>query len=176
MKVDVRIIAATNRDLYEEIRLGRFREDLFYRLNIFPITVPPLRDRKEDIPLLVDYFLDKFNRKLGKNIRNVTKGTMDDLMAHAWPGNVRELESVIERAVIISRGTTLQVLDHFDAPHPAGPKDEVKPLVDLERDYISQVLRKTNWRIEGTQGAARILGINPSTLRGRMRKEGIHRP
>ncbi len=176
MKVDVRIIAATNRDLYEEIRLGRFREDLFYRLNIFPITVPPLRERKEDIPLLVEYFLDKFNRKLGKNIRMVTNGTMGDLMAHSWPGNVRELESVIERAVIISRGTTLQVLDHFEAPSLAGPQAEGKPLVDLERDYIDQVLRKTNWRIEGNNGAARILGLNPSTLRGRMRKEGIRRP
>ena len=176
LKVDVRIIAATNRDLYEERRLGPFRDDLFYRLNIFPITVPPLRDRKEDIPLLVEYFLDKFNRKLGKNISNVTNGTMSDLMAHAWPGNVRELESVIERAVITSRGLTLQVLDHFDAPIPAGQRDEAKPLVELERDYISQVLQKTHWRIEGGQGAARILGINPSTLRGRMRKEGIHRP
>ena len=176
VKVDVRIIAATNRDLYEEIRLGRFREDLFYRLNIFPITVPPLRERKEDIPLLVDYFIDKFNRKLGKNIRVVTNGTMAGLMAHSWPGNVRELESVIERAVIVSRGTTLQVLDHFEAPSLAGPQDEGKPLVDLERDYIDQVLRRTNWRIEGSKGAARILGLNPSTLRGRMRKEGIHRP
>jgi formate hydrogenlyase transcriptional activator len=176
VKVDVRIIAATNRDLYEEIRLGRFREDLFYRLNIFPITVPPLRDRKEDIPLLVDYFLDKFNRKLGKNVRMVTNGTMSGLMAHTWPGNVRELESVIERAVIISRGSTLQVLDEFDAPHASGQRDEAVPLVEMERDYISQVLQRTHWRIEGSQGAARILGINPSTLRGRMRKEGIHRP
>ena len=176
VKVDARIIAATNRDLYEEMRLGRFREDLFYRLNIFPITVPPLRDRKEDIPLLVEYFLEKFNRKLGKNIRNVTNGTMSDLMAHVWPGNVRELESVIERAVIISRDTTLQMLDHFDTLLPVGPKDEAIPLIDLERDYISQVLKKTNWRIEGSHGAAMLLGINPSTLRGRMRKEGIHRP
>jgi DNA-binding NtrC family response regulator len=176
VKVDVRIIAATNRDLYEEMRLGRFREDLFYRLNIFPITVPPLRDRTEDIPLLVDFFLDKFNRKLGKSIRNVTNGTMNDLMAHAWPGNVRELESVIERAVIISKGSTLQILDHFDAPTATGQPDEAKPLLALERDYISQVLRKTHWRIEGSNGAASILGMNPSTLRGRMRKEGIHRP
>jgi transcriptional regulator with GAF, ATPase, and Fis domain len=176
VKVDARIIAATNRDLYEEMRLGRFREDLFYRLNIFPITVPPLRDRKEDIPLLVEYFLEKFNRKLGKNIRNVTNETMDHLMAHAWPGNIRELESVIERATIISQGSTLQVLDHFDLPGPPQPQDETKPLVELERDYISQVLRRTNWRVEGANGAAHILGINPSTLRGRMRKEGIHRP
>ncbi|MFN7959012.1 MAG: sigma 54-interacting transcriptional regulator [Holophagaceae bacterium] len=176
VKVDVRIIAATNRDLYEEMRLGRFREDLFYRLNIFPITIPPLRDRREDIPLLVEYFLEKFNRKLGKNLQHVTKETIGRLMAHSWPGNVRELESVIERAAIVSQGTTLQVLDHFSAPDPARPQDETKPLVELERDYISQVLRKTNWRIEGANGAAHILGINPSTLRGRMRKEGIRRP
>ncbi len=182
VKVDVRIIAATNRDLYEEMRLGRFREDLFYRLNIFPITIPPLRDRGEDIPLLVEYFLEKFNRKLGKNIQNVTSETMDRLMAHAWPGNVRELESVIERAAIVSRGATLQVLDHFNSPGPVRGQDEIqqqgetRALVELERDYISQVLRRTNWRIEGNDGAAHILGINPSTLRGRMRKEGIHRP
>jgi transcriptional regulator with GAF, ATPase, and Fis domain len=157
------------------MRLGRFREDLFYRLNIFPITIPPLRDRSEDIPLLVAYFLEKFNRKLGKNLQNVTNETMGRLMAHSWPGNIRELESVIERAAIVSQGTTLQVLDHFSAPGPARPQDETKPLVELERDYISQVLRKTNWRIEGANGAAHILGINPSTLRGRMRKEGIHR-
>lgn len=176
VKVDVRIIAATNRDLYEEIRLGRFREDLFYRLNIFPITIPPLRDRMEDLPLLVDYFLEKFNRKLGKNIRNVTNESMHHLMAHCWPGNVRELESVIERAAILSPGPTLQVLDRFAASSPMPLPDETKPLIELERDYISQVLRKTNWRIEGDHGAAHILGINPSTLRGRMRKEGIHRP
>jgi len=182
VKVDVRIIAATNRDLYEEMRLGRFREDLFYRLNIFPITIPPLRDRSEDIPLLVEYFLEKFNRKLGKNIRSVTNETMDRLLAHAWPGNVRELESVIERAAIVSQGATLQVLDRFDASGQTRAQDELRsqdetrPLVDLERDYISQVLRRTNWRIEGSNGAAHILGINPSTLRGRMRKEGIRRP
>jgi len=174
--VDVRIIAATNRDLYEEMRLGRFREDLFYRLNIFPITIPPLRDRAEDIPLLVEYFLEKFNRKLGKNLQHVTNETMERLMAHTWPGNVRELESVIERAAIVSQGATLQVLDQFNAPSLVSSQAETKALVDLERDYISQVLRKTNWRIEGANGAAHILGINPSTLRGRMRKEGIHRP
>ena len=176
IKVDVRIIAATNRDLYEEIRLGRFREDLFYRLNIFPITVPPLRDRKEDIPLLVEYFLAKLNRKLNKNVRSITNETISDLMAHVWPGNVRELESVIERAVIISQGTTLQVLDHFNAPAAVVPPEEGRLLVDLERDYIGQVLQKTHWRIEGTNGAANLLGMNPSTLRGRMRKEGIRRP
>ena len=175
IKVDVRIIAATNRDLYEEMRLGRFREDLFYRLNIFPITLPPLRERKEDIPLLVEFFLEKFNRKLGKNIRTVCNGTMKAFTGHTWPGNVRELESIIERAVITSQGTALQVLDVFNPAAQDLELAEGKHLVDLEREYITQTLQKTHWRIEGSHGAARILGINPSTLRGRMRKEGIHR-
>ncbi len=175
IKVDARIIAATNRDLYEEMRLGRFREDLFYRLNIFPITIPPLRDRKDDIPQLVAFFLEKFNRKVGKHIQSVSNGTMSRLVNHFWPGNVRELESVIERAVITSQGATLQVLDQFEAPVADWERLEGQRLVDLEREYITQTLRKTHWRIEGNDGAARILGLNPSTLRGRMRKEGIHR-
>jgi transcriptional regulator with GAF, ATPase, and Fis domain len=176
LKVDVRIIATTNRDLQEEMRKGKFREDLFYRLNIFPITLPPLRERREDIPLLVEFFLKKFNRKIGKQIKGISNGTMNALVAHAWPGNVRELESVIERAVIISKGTTLEVLDILEAPIPGWRNEQDKSLLDLEKDYILQVLRKTDWRIEGADGAARILGINPSTLRGRMRKEGIRRP
>jgi DNA-binding NtrC family response regulator len=175
VRVDVRIIAATNRNLQEEIRRGRFREDLFYRLNIFPITVPPLRDRREDIPLLIEFFLQKFNRKIDKQIRFVANETMRTLMAHDWPGNVRELESVIERAVIISKGQTLQVLDHFEDPILAMEREEERPLLELERDYITRALRKTHWKIEGVDGAARILGLNPSTLRGRMRKEHIHR-
>ena len=114
IKVDVRIIAATNRNLEEEIRNGRFREDLFYRLNVFPITIPPLRQRKEDIPLLVNHFVAKFNKKIGKKIETVSKDTLNALQEYHWPGNVRELESVIERAVITSQGTALQVLDRFD--------------------------------------------------------------
>ena len=114
IKVDVRIIAASNRNLEEEIRNGRFREDLFYRLNVFPITIPPLRQRKEDIPLLVNHFVAKFNKKIGKKIETVSKETLNALQEYHWPGNVRELESVIERAVITSQGTALQVLDRFD--------------------------------------------------------------
>jgi len=177
IKVDVRIIAASNRDLQEEVKNGKFREDLFYRLNVFPITIPPLRQRKEDIPLLVNHFVAKFNKKTGKKIKTVSKDTLNVLQKYYWPGNVRELESVIERAVIVSQGSALQVLDRFDA---SGKTDEptgqdVKALVELEHDHILHVLQKTGWRIEGKNGAAVILGLNASTLRARMRKYGIIR-
>jgi len=177
IKVDVRIIASTNRNLEKEIRKGRFREDLFYRLNVFPITIPPLRQRKEDIPLLVDYFVAKFNKKTGKKIETVSKDTLNILQDYHWPGNVRELESVIERAVITSQRTALQVLDRFETFQQAGEEAvrDVKALGEMEREYIFQVLQKTGWRIEGEAGAAVILGLNPSTLRGRMRKYGIRR-
>ena len=176
IKTDVRIIAATNRNLAEEIQAGRFREDLFYRLNVFPITMPPLRQRKDDIQLLVNHFVAKFNKKMGKRIDTVSKDTLHALQQYHWPGNVRELESVIERAVITTPGTVLQVLDRFESfrkPEPEG--DEIKALVDLEHDHILGVLKKTGWRIEGKSGAAGILGLNASTLRARMRKYGIVR-
>ena len=177
IKVDVRIIAASNRNLEEEVKSGRFREDLFYRLNVFPITIPPLRQRKEDIPLLVNHFVAKFNKKTGKKIDAVSKETLDALQEYHWPGNVRELESVVERAVITSQGTALQVLDRFDAIRKTGEEsgEDVKALADLEQDHILQVLRKTAWRIEGQTGAAVLLGLNPSTLRARMRKYGLRR-
>ncbi|MDT8444815.1 MAG: sigma 54-interacting transcriptional regulator [Desulfuromonadales bacterium] len=185
IKTDVRIIAATNRNLKEEIRAGKFREDLYYRLNVFPITMPPLRQRREDIPLLVNHFVSKFNNKIGKRIETVSTNTLNLLQDYYWPGNVRELESVIERAVIISPGSSLQVLDRFEAfqntVETAGEMsgvtagESVKALADLERDHILQVLLKTAWRIEGKNGAAVLLGINPSTLRARMRKFGIVR-
>ena len=177
IKVNVRIIAASNRNLEEEIRNGRFREDLFYRLNVFPITIPPLRQRKDDIPLLVNHFVAKFNKKTGKKIVTVSKETLDALQGYHWPGNVRELESVVERAVITSQGTALQVLDRFDTFRKTGDVsgEEVKALAELEQDHILQVLRKTAWRIEGQNGAALILGLNPSTLRARMRKYGLRR-
>jgi formate hydrogenlyase transcriptional activator len=177
IKTDVRIIAATNRTLEEEVRGGRFREDLYYRLNVFPITMPPLRHRKEDIPLLVDHFLVKFNKKIGKRIASVSKGTLSTLQQYHWPGNVRELESVIERAVITSQGKALQVLDRFDSvrrkAEPAG--QDVTALIELEQDIIRKALQKTGWRIEGESGAAQLIGLNPSTLRFRMRKYGISR-
>ena len=177
IKIDVRIIAATNRNLEEEIRKGRFREDLFYRLNVFPITIPPLRQRKEDIPLLVNHFVAKFNKKIGKKIETLSKDTLNILQEYLWPGNVRELESVIERAVIISQGTSLQITDRFDTfrkpEEPAG--QDVKAIAELEYNHILKVLQKTGWRIEGEKGAAILLGLNPSTLRARMRKYGISR-
>ncbi|GFE60643.1 sigma-54-dependent Fis family transcriptional regulator [Geobacter sp. AOG2] len=176
-KVDVRIIAASNRNLEEEIKKGKFREDLFYRLNVFPITIPPLRQRTEDIPLLVNHFIGKFNKKMGKRIEAVSKETMTALEEYHWPGNVRELENVIERAVITSQGSALQVVDRFETFKKAGesPGQEVKALAELEQDHILQVLQKTGWRIEGKNGAATLLGLNASTLRARMRKYGIAR-
>ncbi|MRR58127.1 MAG: PAS domain S-box protein [Deltaproteobacteria bacterium] len=177
IKVDVRIIAASNRNLEEEIKSGRFREDLFYRLNVFPITIPPLRQRTEDIPLLVNHFVAKCNKKMGKRIETVSKETLNALQGYHWPGNVRELESIIERAVITSQGTVLQVLDRFDTLPQKGEHStqDVKALAELERDHIIQVLQKTGWRIEGESGAALLLGLNPSTLRARIRKFGIRR-
>ena len=177
IKVNVRIIASTNRNLEEAIHSGGFRQDLFYRLNVFPITIPPLRQRKEDIPLLVNYFVAKFNKKIGKRIETVSKNTLDTLHDYNWPGNVRELESVIERAVITSQGTSLQVLDRFESTRKSGEQEtqDAKGLAELQRNHILQILQDTGWRIEGNNGAAAILGLNPSTLRGRMRKEGIHR-
>ena len=177
IKVNVRIIAASNRNLEEEIRNGRFREDLFYRLNVFPITIPPLRQRKEDIPLLVNHFVAKFNTKIGKKIETVSRDTLNALQEYHWPGNVRELQSVIERAVITSQGTALQLLDRFDSLSKTGDlaSEDVKALAGLEQDHILQVLQKTGWRIEGKSGAAILLGLNASTLRARMRKYGIVR-
>lgn len=174
IKVDVRIVAATNRDLEEEVRKGRFRQDLWYRLNVFPITVPPLRERTEDIPLLVNLFVNKFGRKLGKSIQRIPAGVMKSLQAYDWPGNVRELENVIERAAINTVGPSLQLLDHLKsslvAEKSAAPR---MTLEERERTYIVQVLEETKGRIDGPRGAALVLGLNPSTLRSRMRKLGI---
>ena len=177
IKVDVRIIAASNRNLEEEIKKGNFREDLYYRLNVFPITIPPLRARKDDIRLLVNFFVAKFNKKIGKRIETIPKEALEALENYDWPGNVRELESVIERATIISTGPSLRILDHFETPLKTSDTSgaDLKALADLERDHIVHVLQKTNWRVEGKSGAAYILDMNPSTLRARMRKFGINR-
>jgi transcriptional regulator with GAF, ATPase, and Fis domain len=139
--------------------------------------MPPLRQRKDDIPLLVNHFVAKFNIKIGKKIKTVLNETLSALHKYHWPGNVRELESVIERAVIISQGSTLQVLDTFEVVrNPVEPSGlDIRALVDMECDHILQVLKKTGWRIEGENGAAVLLGLNASTLRARMRKHGIVR-
>jgi chemotaxis protein methyltransferase CheR len=175
IKVDVRLIAATNRNLEEEVRRGRFREDLWYRLNIFPITVPPLRERMEDIALLVDFFVNKITKRLGKSIETIPVSVMNALQDYHWPGNVRELENVLERAVINSSGPKLHLVDELKKPS----KDlstAKKTLNEVERDYIVQVLEQTNWKVSGPNGAAEILGLNRSTLRARIRKLGIRQP
>jgi formate hydrogenlyase transcriptional activator len=173
IKVDVRIIAATNRNLKAAVEEGTFREDLLYRLNVYPITMPPLRQRKEDIPLLVEHFCSTYAKKFGKKISSVSPRPMQNLQSHSWPGNVRELANVIERAVIHTQGSVLQVVDQFEqVPHETVPS---QTLEEVEREYIIRTLENTGWRIEGQFGSARILGLNPSTLRTRMLKLGIQR-
>ena len=174
-KVDVRIIAATNRDLQAEVQKGAFREDLWYRLNIFPITMPPLRERLDDIPLLVNFYIDRISRRLGKVIKVIPAGVMDALRQYHWPGNVRELENVLERAVINSSGPKLRLMDELKKPH----KDLAKAgqtLENVERDYIKRVLEQTDWKVSGKNSAAEILGLDRSTLRARMRKLNIRTP
>jgi transcriptional regulator with GAF, ATPase, and Fis domain len=173
IKVKVRVITATNRDLEEEIREGRFRQDLYYRLKVFPITVPPLRKRKEDIPLLVNFFVQKICRKLGKEIKEIPKKTIEALQNYPWPGNIRELENVIEGAVITTPGEILRI----ELPETAVlGDDDGKTLEEVVRDHILKVLKLKNWRIEGPGGAALVLGMNPGTLRSRMQKSGIEKP
>ncbi len=175
IKVDVRIVATTNRNLEEAIRKGWFRQDLYYRLNVFSITVPPLRQRQADIPLLVHSFIERYARKLGKQITSIHKETMKILQDYSWPGNVRELESVIEKAAILSTGPVLTLTDKLEiASSPSS--STVKTLEDTERNQIVKILSETRWRIEGKNGAAETLGLHPSTLRARMHKLGIRRP
>ncbi|MGA2516788.1 MAG: sigma 54-interacting transcriptional regulator [Thermodesulfobacteriota bacterium] len=175
IKVDVRIVATTNRNLEEEVRKGRFRQDLYYRLNVFPITVPPLRQRQEDIPLLVQAFVERYARKLGKQITSIQKETMKALQDYPWPGNVRELENIIERAVILCPGPILQLADKLEISS-LPLSSAMRTLEETERNQILKTLSETRWRIEGKDGAAAILGLNPSTLRARMHKLGILRP
>ena len=175
IKVDVRIIAATNRNLEEEVQKGRFREDLWYRLNIFPITMPPLRGRMEDIPLLVNFYVEKISKRMGKTIDIIPASAMNALQNYHWPGNVRELENVLERAVINSSGPKLRLVDELKKPHKDLNTNQ-KTLEAVERDHIVQILEKTHWKVSGKNGAAEILGLNRSTLRARMRKLGILRP
>ena len=175
IKVDARIIAATNRNLEEEVRKGRFREDLWYRLNIFPITMPPLRDRMDDIPLLVDFYVKKISKRMGKTIEIIPASVMDALQDYHWPGNVRELENVLERAVINSSGPKLRLADELKKPSK-GLSTSQKTLEAVERDYIIQTLEQTHWKVGGKNSAAEILGLDRSTLRARMRKLGIQKP
>jgi predicted ATPase/transcriptional regulator with GAF, ATPase, and Fis domain len=195
VRVDVRIIAATNRKLEDAVREGRFRSDLFYRLNVLQLRVPPLRERRSDIPQLVMFFMTRFAKNFGKQIEGVSQETMDLLINYPWPGNVRELQNVIERGVVLSQGSTL-ILDHDLLPASAtgdraamfldgqkvvqtqagaGTTNEPQSMVEVERQHILATLKQTGWVIEGPHGAARILNLHPNTLRSRMKKLGIHR-
>jgi transcriptional regulator with GAF, ATPase, and Fis domain len=177
--VDARVVAATSRDLKADVAAGRFREDLFYRLNVFPIKIPPLRERKSDIALLIQHFMEKHAKKNFKIIDRIPRQTLQMMESYPWPGNVRELEHLVERSVIISPENTLLVNEqYFALPEQHKPKTQakIKNLQANERDHIHDVLTMTNWKIEGKGGAASLLDIHPSTLRFRLKKLGIKRP
>ena len=178
-QVDVRLVAATNRDLTDMTKQGEFRIDLYYRLNVFPIRIPPLRERREDIPLLVEYFMEKFARRMGKRIETVPSTTMEKLVSWPWPGNVRELQNMIERGVILSKGFVLEIpLAELEQPVIPVLNDNngTATLKDFEREHILQALHDSGWVIGGPAGAAARLGMNRSTLNARMRKLQIRRP
>ncbi len=190
LKVDVRVVAATNRNLEEAVRKGAFRSDLYYRLSIFPITLPPLRERKEDIPILVTHLVKQLSKKLGKTIDAIPQDTMAKLRNYPWPGNVRELRNVIERAVIITQGSKLRLIDDLDsqalelqlhdqiAAHNAftNSVSTGETLEQTEYNVILRTLKSVHWKVEGPGGAAELLNLHPSTLRSKMRKLGIERP
>jgi formate hydrogenlyase transcriptional activator len=193
ISADARLIAATNRDLEQMVAERRFRDDLFYRLNVFPITIPPLRERREDIPSLVRFFASKFARQMKKRIETIPSEAVATLQQYHWPGNIRELENLIERAVILAQGTQLQIpftemkasprtvvptttTTASVAPAPAPPAStEFSSLEAIERDHILRVLRETNWVVGGSEGAAARLGLKRTTLQARMKKLGIER-
>ena len=176
IRVDVRVVAATNRNLAEEVKAGRFRRDLYYRLSVFPITMPPLRERQGDIAALTHHLVDRLGKRHRKRIETVPRQVLEHLASYDWPGNVRELENVLERAIITTPDTTLRLLEPLSAETlevvPAAP---TTVLVDVERAHIVRVLHANAWRIEGAKGAAAALGLKPSTLRSRMRKLGVCR-
>jgi PAS domain S-box-containing protein len=180
IKVDVRLISATNKDLLTDVRQGKFREDLYYRLNVYPITIPSLRDRKEDIPVLVDHFISKYSIEFNKSFENISKGDLNRLTEYDWPGNIRELINLIERSVISSSGGTLKIMwePHGHNGNGNGHIEYVRQdysIRDLEKDHILRVLRESRWKINGENGAAERLGLNPNTLRSRMKKLNIVR-
>jgi formate hydrogenlyase transcriptional activator len=189
IRVNVRIIAASNRDLDKAIQEGRFRADLYYRLNVLPIVLPPLRQRRSDIPLLTSFFVERYSRQLGKQIIGVAQDTMKILSQYDWPGNIRELQNVIERAVVLSRGSVLRLGRDLLPLSAEAPSDdetvvsftgqslngESHSLEQVEKRHILEVLTQTKWVIEGANGAARILDLHPNTLRSRMKKLGLDR-
>jgi transcriptional regulator with GAF, ATPase, and Fis domain len=183
-RVDVRLIAATNRDLAADVRQGRFRRDLFYRLNVFPITVPSLRHRRDDLPALVGHLVARLSRELGRPVHHIDPAGLQALARYDWPGNIRELENVIQRGIILSKHGVIDLSDFIaeQMPVPAAAAVEAPPgadrdsLAETERNHMRSVLEQTGWRIEGPAGAARILGLQPSTLRSKMRNLGLSRP
>jgi transcriptional regulator with GAF, ATPase, and Fis domain len=177
LKSDVRIIAATNRDLNAEVAAARFRADLFYRINVYPITVPPLRKRREDIPLLVEHFVLQIGADMGKKIDKIPKKVMEQLKAYDWPGNIRELRNVVERSLITSPSSTFQLVDFSIEMHKSfsPPSNQRVSLDEIQQQHIQHVLNETGWKINGAGGAAEILQMKPSTLRNRMKKLGIKR-
>jgi formate hydrogenlyase transcriptional activator len=177
IRVDVRLVAATNRDLVRMVADGRFRSDLYYRLNVFPIVLPPLRDRPDGIPTLVRHFTQQFARRMGKRIDTIPATTMEALVQYPWPGNVRELQNIIERAVILSSGRTLEVpLGDLKCVAQSSAQAEAITLADAEREHIVRALRETGWVVSGPKGAATRLGVKRATLQNKMRKLGISRP
>jgi formate hydrogenlyase transcriptional activator len=178
LKVNVRVIAATNRDLEREVKEGRFRSDLFYRLNVFPIQLPPLRERVQDIPLLAAYFVKKHAVDMGRKIESIPQSAMEALKAYSWPGNIRELEHVIERAIILSQGPQLELGDWLPKSAPSGASGSngrVSTLEETERAHIVSVLERVGWKVSGKGGAAELLGLKPTTLEARMKKLDISR-
>jgi DNA-binding NtrC family response regulator len=177
LHVDVRVIAATNRDLHAEVGAGRFRADLYFRLNVFPIVLPPLRERRDDIPRLLQHFVARTARRLGRAVDGLSPVFLERARAYDWPGNIRELENLVERALIMSRGGILDARELFPVPATLARPEPTGDgtLEEVERAHIRRVLDATCWRIEGDHGAAHRLGLNPSTLRGRMRKLGIQK-
>jgi len=179
IKINVRIIAATNRNLEKEVAEGRFRIDLYYRLNVFPLTLPPLRERKEDIPVLARHFADIYSRKSGKNITGLSDKAIEDMMTYSWPGNIRELEHLIERSVLLTKGTLINELplprSNREPAAPAGDKERVKSIDEIERDHILAVLKQCNGKISGKGGAAELLNLNVSTLNSKIKKLGIEK-
>ncbi len=177
IKVDVRVIVATNRDLLKAVKEKTFREDLFYRLNVFPIELPPLRDRASDVPMLVHFLVNKFAMRIGKPIENVSQMAMERLLAYPWPGNIRELENVLERAIILANSATLEIEPQMLSLQPNDDEErgQASTLEQVERDHITAVLKQTDGVIEGERGAAKILGLHPNTLRSRIKKLGISR-
>jgi formate hydrogenlyase transcriptional activator len=173
LQVDVRVIAATNQDLWGMVQERKFRADLYYRLNVFPITLPPLRERKDDIPLLIEHFVQIFARRQGKSIDQIPCEVMEALKRHDWPGNIRELQNVVERAVIMTMGPVLN--RHLDLVRQDMGTAPIKTLVDAERAHITATLQETNWVVGGPRGAAAQLGLARTTLIAMMRRLGISR-